>query len=324
MIRPQHVLALVLAFALTACGLFETAAAVVNGRKVEREQFEATVRFVLADPQFAEQLAGEEGAVQRKDLVRQLLSFLIQVELLEAFAETEGIEVSEQQVNELLDQQIAARGGKERFREQLEQAEASEEEAKTLIRGQVLSEAVANAVVRQELTGAKLKAEYERRITEFTEVHAAHILVGSRGEAEDILGRVTPRNFARLARGSSLDQGSAADGGDLGTRPAADFVGPFAEAVSRIPVGEIGGPVETEFGFHVIRVLERDATPFSEARDRLVEETRGQVFNDWLLEQLQTAEIRVNPRYGAFDRETGRVIERRSTTPEPSPVQVEP
>jgi hypothetical protein len=49
------------------------------------------------------------------------------------------------------------------------------------------------------------------------------------------------------------------------------------------------------------------------------------VFTDWLLEQVRAAEIRVNPRYGAFEETSGQVIARTESTPSPPPeVQVQP
>ncbi|MGH2740806.1 MAG: peptidylprolyl isomerase [Actinomycetota bacterium] len=308
----------------SGCGFFETAAAVVNGNRIEREDFEATLRFLLADPRFAPSVAGEQGTAQRKDLTRQLLTFLIQAEIMQEFADEKDLAVTDRQVTRALQAQVAFIGGPEVFSAQLEGAEVTEEDARRLIRAQVLSQVVSEAVLAERLTPERLLAEYQARASEFTEVRVAHILVETLEEAEQIRAEATRENFADLAEASSLDLQSALQGGDLGSRRASEFVGPFADAILEIPVGEIGGPVQTEFGFHVIYVLERNQIPFEDASGQLVEDLQSTAFSEWLLERLQVSEIRVNPRYGAFDRQSGQVIERRATTPEPPEVQLEP
>jgi parvulin-like peptidyl-prolyl isomerase len=189
----------------------------------------------------------------------------------------------------------------------------------------VIRQRVAEAVVEERLGEDELRARYEERLLEFSEVTVAHILVSSEREAERIAERATPGNFASLARRFSEDAASAQSGGELGVQRAADLVEPFARAALRIPVGEIGGPVETQFGFHVIRVIDRETQSFDEVRESLLEESRGQVFTEWLLGRVEAADIRVNPRYGAFDERTGTVIARRRSSPAPAPsVQIEP
>jgi hypothetical protein len=83
--------------------------------------------------------------------------------------------------------------------------------------------------------------------------------------------------------------------------------------------------VETEFGFHVIHVIDRETQAFEEVREQLLGEVRGDLFTQWLFGRLRLAEIRVNPRYGYFDRDSGAVLQRTSTSPQPSPsVQLVP
>jgi peptidyl-prolyl cis-trans isomerase C len=132
-----------------------------------------------------------------------------------------------------------------------------------------------------------------------------------------VIEQATPANFGDLARQLSQDPGSARNGGDLGTRPASAFVPPFARALVEAEPGQIVGPVQTEFGFHVIHVIDRQLQPFEAVRPQLVGELRGRVFTEWLLERVGLAEIQVNPRYGFFDEDSGTVIERRSTSPAP-------
>jgi parvulin-like peptidyl-prolyl isomerase len=308
---------------LGGCAVFDPAAAVVGSHKIEDEDFRADLGFISADPRFAEQTPGVDPAAQREQLTRDVLTFLIQQEVIEERAREEGIEAEQAEIEELLSQQIQALGGEEALRRQIRESGTSLADVRDLLRAQIVRDKVAQAVVEQEISDEELMADYEDRIREFTSVHVAHILVRSEETAVRLARRATARSFAGLARRFSQDPGSAANGGDLDTHPVTDFVESFANAVLEIPVGEIGGPVETEFGFHVIRVLERETIPFEEIRGQLVQERAGQVFRGWLLARLGEVDIRVNPRYGIYDPRTGQVVERTATTPLPGP-QVTP
>lgn len=311
------------ALLLPGCAVFDPAAAVVGSHKIPDEEFKSDLAFIAADPRFAQQAQGISPRAQRAQLVRDVLTFLIQQQVIDARAREAGIEAEQVEIEALLDQQIQALGGEEALRRQIEESGSSLEDVHDLLRAQIVRDKVARSVVQEQVSDEELMADYEERIREFTTVHAAHILVRDEATARSVLARATARNFGRLARQFSQDPGSASDGGDLGSHPATDFVEPFADALLEIPVGEIGGPLETEFGFHVIRVLERRVVPFEEVRDQLVEERAAEVFRDWLLDRLGAMDIRVNPRYGIYDADSGQVVERRATTPLPAP-QVTP
>lgn len=317
--RRSLPLVAIAAVLLSGCGnLFETAAATVNGRKIDEDRFTRELDFLLADPRFAEQLAtGEQGEIQQKELARQYLTFLIHQELVREFAEGNDIDISDDRVAGLLRQQVTQSGGREAFERQLRESGVSETDVRTLLEQQLLRQRVAEAVVADRLSEERLREVYAERQGDFAEVHAAHILVQTKQEADRIRGQATPANFGDLARQFSQDPGSAEGGGDLGTRPASAFVQPFARALLTAKPGEIVGPVQTEFGFHVIRVIDRQTQPFEAVRPQLVGDLRGRVFTEWLMERVGVAEIRVNPRYGSFDEGSGTVIERRSTSPAP-------
>jgi foldase protein PrsA len=318
-----RVLLLAAAVALPACGgTFDVAAATVNGRKIEDDQFLRQLEFVLADPRFAQQFPGAAGEEQRKVEARNLLTFLIHQQIVEDYAEDNGISVSQEEVQQQLDLLITELGGRPVFEAQLRRSEATTEDVEELVRHQILRQKVADAVVADRVGDDRLTQTYEDRVAEFTQVRVSHILVRDEAEARDILKDATPQNFAELARRFSTDP-SAREGGDLGLQRPADLVQPFGQATLEIGEGEIGGPVETEFGFHLIYVQDRETQPFEEVRPQLLEEVRGQVFTDWLVQRLEDSEIRVNPRYGYFDERSGQVIERTATTPE-APVQVVP
>lgn len=312
---------------LASCGdLFTTAAAVVDDRTIDEDRFVRELDFLLADPRFAQQLqSGEAGEEQRRELSRQYLTFLIHQSFVEDYAGDQGIEIEDAEIDGLLQEQVTQLGGRAEFERLLRRSGADEDDVRRLLEQQVLRQRVAESVVADRLGEDELRAEYDERLMEFSEVTVAHILVSSEREAERIAEQATPQNFASLARRFSEDTASAQNGGELGVQRAADLVAPFARAALRIPVGEIGGPVETEFGYHVIHVLDRRTRSFEEVQQTLLEESRGQVFTEWLLERVEGAEIRVNPRYGAFDEETGAVVARRRSSPAPAPtVQLEP
>lgn len=95
--------------------------------------------------------------------------------------------------------------------------------------------------------------------------HAAHILVATEEEANDVLDRLDAgEDFGALAQELSLDTGSAVNGGDLDWFPQGVMVGPFNDAVFAMEPGQISDPVQTQFGYHIIQVIERGEIPTTE------------------------------------------------------------
>lgn len=135
---------------------------------------------------------------------------------------------------------------------------------------------------------AALRDYYERTIAEAAgpeERRASHILISAddRGDAEaralaeSLLARIRDgEDFGELAREYSDDTGSGADGGDLGWAEPGFFVEEFEDALWDLSeAGELAGPVETIFGWHVIRldeIRESEVAPFEEMRDELAED----------------------------------------------------
>lgn len=323
--RSRVTFALVVAALLTGCGLSTTAAAVVDGQAIDDEQFQRQLDFLLADPRLQQEIPVEGGEEQRQEFTRQFLTFLIHQQLLREYAEDNGVEVPQDEVESQLQQQVDALGGEEAFQQQLAASGATRADVEALVREQVLRQQVAEAIASEAIGEEELQEEYEARIAEFTTADVAHILVPTQGEAERVAAEATPENFGELAQRFSQDPGSAQRGGDLGQQPLAGLVQPFADAVLQAPEGGIAGPVQTQFGWHVIFVRSRETEPFEAVRDRLLEETRGRAFTEWLQQRVREAEIRVNPKYGLFDEQTGQVVARTQTSPSPVPsVQVVP
>jgi parvulin-like peptidyl-prolyl isomerase len=96
-------------------------------------------------------------------------------------------------------------------------------------------------------------------------------------------------DFAALAGAYSDDTGSGANGGDLGWFGKGRMVAPFEEAAFSLPVGEVSEPVKTDFGYHLIEVIEKD--PARAKDEAQLQQERAQAFQTWLRDQLASDQI---------------------------------
>lgn len=140
--------------------------------------------------------------------------------------------------------------------------------------------------IEKELTDDMLKAEYDKLPSE-KRVRASHILVKTRDEAVQIIRDIgAGQKFEDLAAKKSLDP-SGRQGGDLGFFSKEQMVASFANAAFSMKKGEVTkAPVQTEYGWHIIRVedIQEDAKPsFEEKRDEL----RDKLSDAFLAEQVE-------------------------------------
>jgi len=167
--------------------------------------------------------------------------------------------------------------------------------------GELRLEALAAQV---SLSDADLRAAYEKEKSKFETPErrrAHHILITGKDDAtalklaQDVLAQVRAgKDFGALAQQYSQDPGSAHNGGDLGWAERGAFVAPFADALFNMSVGEIRGPVKTQFGYHIIRLDEiqpAKGKSFEEARPELEAQLRRDRATDRfgeIQEQLQS------------------------------------
>ena len=166
----------------------------------------------------------------------------------------------------------------------------------------------------EETSEEAVQAYFEANEAELTaEVAcASHILVSTREEADEIVALLADgADFATLAGERSQDPQSGAAGGELGCAPAGQYVQEFDDAVFSQPVGEVGEPVETEFGFHVILVTERSTPTVEELQEEIESALQQQVeeaFGAWFTEALADTEVTVDARYGTWDSAQATVV----------------
>jgi parvulin-like peptidyl-prolyl isomerase len=157
-------------------------------------------------------------------------------------------------------------------------AGASEADVREVLRLRALRNAIGKSLTTAD------NAEDSEETTLYADVR--HILVETEEEALDVLDALNAgESFAALAKAVSTDTGSGANGGELDWTAVAGFVEPFANAVRDAEIGEIVGPVESEFGFHIIQVRAKEDRPAEEGQ---IDRASQLAFDAWL-EDVRTA-----------------------------------
>ncbi|WP_306132559.1 peptidylprolyl isomerase [Roseivivax marinus] len=185
--------------------------------------------------------------------------------------------------------------------EVLAQSDAAEETQRVTLaldnerRALTASEAVAN-LGADAVSDEDIQAAYDEQFGSGggTEYNAAHILVETEAEAQEVISALDDgTEFAELARERSTGP-SGPDGGDLGWFGQGQMVAPFEEAVAELEPGEVSDPVETQFGWHVIRLnetREQEAPALDEVREQIAQTLQQQAVQSRIEELVTGAEV---------------------------------
>jgi foldase protein PrsA len=113
------------------------------------------------------------------------------------------------------------------------------------------------------------------------QIHVAHILVKTEDEAKAVKARLDKgEDFAKVAKEVSTDPGSKDNGGDLGTVPyvGSGFDQTFMTAAISLKDGQISAPIQTQFGFHIIKTIKKEEYPIKKFED-VKEEIKAQLLD---------------------------------------------
>jgi peptidyl-prolyl cis-trans isomerase C len=249
---------------------------------------------------------------QMKEVVKQqAVENIISRTLLEQSIEKEGVDVSQEEVDARMAEIKAQMGTDQEFSERLAMMGMTEEllrtEMGTAIKVEKLIAARGDLV---EVTEADMRTYYDENKDRFTQpeqVQASHILIktepGDTEEAKYEKRREAERVLAELNQGADFAQmatqhsacPSKQNGGDLGMFRRGQMVKPFEDAAFGLRVGQMSGIVETQFGYHIIKVTDRQEgrdIPYAEAKEGLVGFLEGQKKQEAMnayLEELRDA-----------------------------------
>jgi len=241
----------------------------VNGESVTKAEFEEALAALEQRNQ---------GAVppdQRDRIFRSVLDQLVGIKLLSQEAAKRKIAVPEADIEAQLNQMRQQFPSEDVFNQALKQQNKTVDMLKTEARSSMAIQKMLEQTLAGKIAVTPQQAQdfYDKNPDQFKrpeQVRASHILItvqqgadvaakaAAKRKAEGVLKQVKAGgNFAALAKDNSQDPGSAVNGGDLGFFQRGQMVPPFDEAAFTMKPGATSDLVETQFGYHIIRVMEK-------------------------------------------------------------------
>jgi len=250
-------------------------AATVNGEQITNKEI---------DEQYAKLPAQYQGLIDRETFVNQtILSKLLIQESIK-----EGITITDQEIDKSLD---PLRINNETLEQIAIQQGYTVEELKKILGDRLyinkLLEKKLNIVITDE-EAKKFFDENKADLEEKEQIKASHILVKTEEEANDIEKQLKEgKQFTELANQYSIDPGSNKTGGELGFFPKGVMVKEFEDAAFKLNINEVSNPVQTQFGYHIIKVT--DKKPAKEANyDELKDKIKDYLKQQRLTEESKT------------------------------------
>lgn len=253
---------------------------------VETKKFKITAAEVV---QSARDLMGTRSdqlksfdAGQLKQIFDQNAESMAERRLIVAAAAAAKTIVTPDELQQVLQSQYAQAGGEQAFLEALKKAEVSIDQVKASVQDSLLINKFLGGMAEKGavVTADELQKAYAGETAGDKTASVRHILLMTQGKTdqekaaakakiEDLLAKAKAgADFAGLAKAYSEDTGSRDNGGLYENFPRGQMVKPFEDAAFSVPVGQLSGVIETEYGYHILKVVDRkkETRSFEEAR----------------------------------------------------------
>lgn len=317
LLAAMALLALIVAVSLVAVGCGDKvptgAIAKVGDGLVTKEQFNDIIEQAKAQAKQAGQAEfPKAGTAAYNQYASQVVDYLVTQELLNQAAAEFGIEVTEKQIKERVDQLTEAYGGKEAVKELLKQQGLTYEDLDDIMRDQILSQKVYDRVIKSaKVTDKEIAAYYEKNKDQYdqSEVRVVrHVLVKTKAQAEQVRSLLvadsSAANWKKVAKQYSEDPGTKDNGGDLGDVQQGMMVPAFDKAAFSLKKGVVSQPVKTTYGWHILEVTKITPAKASSLEDvkaeiqqTLLGEKQQKVWEKWLKQQQKDAGIVYAPGF---------------------------
>jgi peptidyl-prolyl cis-trans isomerase C len=242
---------------------------------------------LLACPALSEELANVNGvSITTDDYQKAIASVPPQ-----SRAQLANPDEKKKFVNILVDRELLTQEGKKAgmdkdpvFLDEVEQAKK-----------EILVNMMVQKLNKDKVTDQAIRSYFNKNIKDFQMIHAAHILVKTEEEAKKIKKELSAGgNFEELAKKYSTDTSNAQRGGDLSFFNRKQMVKPFADLAFTLKPNEMGGPIKTQFGFHLIKVLEVKNPKFEELTQENTRAIRSEVLNSEIEKMKSAGKVKLN------------------------------
>ena len=327
---PVLCLLVLAAAGCSGLGVSNSDAATVNGVGISTDRLSEMTKAQLGQQQQATQQSGQQQSQDIEGATRQALEGLIQFQLVLDGARKEGVTIQESDVDARMDQlkqQVAAQG--QNFEEVLQTRQLTEAVLRDQQRVQLAVDLIAVKLVPYS-PDAELRKLLQQKKDDYLQVRVRHVLVKDKAAADAARQElVSGTDWATVAKQRSIDTQSKDKAGDLGFNAKGATVKEFETAEYKLAAqgdckGKTSGscespisePVKTQFGYHVLQVVGvRLPKLDNDLRAKLepaVKDRRQQAVQRWFEQQVKAAEVTINPRFGRWDAENGKVVERET------------
>lgn len=219
------------------------------------------------------------------------LDTLIAQKIIELEVKKQKIDISEEEIQNEFDKMSQEYGGKEAFEQTLASYGYSEDDIKTNIKMNLNIVKLLESEIT--ITEDELKSYFEENKETFNikeQVKASHILVDSQEKAQEVKEKLTEGNdFSEVAKEYSIDESNKNQGGELGFFAKGDMVKEFEDVAFSLEIGEISDPVKTDYGYHIIKVEEKQESKEAnyednkdKIKDILFDQKLPSAYNTWL------------------------------------------
>jgi foldase protein PrsA len=245
--------------------------------------------------QYQEQINGDENTIKKIEEVT--LEQLILDKILTNEATLAKINVTDEEINTEYDRIISTYDETDNFNDYLTKNKLTEESYKLNIKNQFLINGFlrikAEEIIKNNPTTSELKEFYNKNISTLKQVRASHILVDTEEAAKDVKKKLDEGAiFEELAMDISTCA-SSTSGGDLGYFTAKEMVAEFSNAAFAMEIGQISDPVKSEFGYHIIKLVEIKDTFEKADKESVIEQYRILAYNKMLTDYIDNTNIKM-------------------------------
>lgn len=286
--KPMHLIAVIVIIAVAAAsfsaGIFfnkskDEVVASVNGSNITKSE--------LYDAMVTQ--AGPDA-----------LNSLISDKIIQLEVAKQKITVSQDEIQKELNNLIQSQGGQDAFNQVLAKYGYTQDQInKNIVKTLEIQKLLEPGIT---ITDADMKSYYDENKESFgtpEQVKASHILVDSETKAQEVESKLAAgADFAEMAKEYSIDPGSKDNGGELGFFGKGDMVPEFENVAFSLEAGKISDPVKTQFGYHIIKVEEKQpakVSTFEENKDKIREailNTKMQdAYSTWMQAKLSEYKI---------------------------------